>query len=136
LFLHLAVDIPKDVCRQRLATRVGHPTIKTPEVAFEVLDRFSHQLRAPSASEGFDRVLRVDSNPTLDRAGLEALIARIEREGDVFDPRTMIGGPQGTLDGFLGQQAPQPTGGWRAPSGWAAADQGQTLGGRGPDRQG
>lgn len=131
------MDIPKLVCRDRLATRVGHPTVKTPEMAFEVLDRFSHQLRAPAASEGFDRVLRIDINPALDAASLHAVLERVEREGDVFDPATMVGERQGTLDGFVGRASGQPSaggsggGGWRAPSGWAAAGAGNTLGGGG-----
>lgn len=40
-------------------TRLGteHPTIKNPEDALSILDRFSSQYRAPSADEGYNRIL-------------------------------------------------------------------------------
>jgi len=53
----LVFDTPKEVCASRLRTRTQHPTIKNPEDALSILDRFSSQYRAPSKDEGYDRVL-------------------------------------------------------------------------------
>ncbi|KAJ7918753.1 P-loop containing nucleoside triphosphate hydrolase protein [Mycena leptocephala] len=53
----LVFDTPKDVCASRLRTRTEHPTIKNPEDALSILDRFSSQYRAPSADEGYNRIL-------------------------------------------------------------------------------
>ncbi|KAJ7132105.1 P-loop containing nucleoside triphosphate hydrolase protein [Mycena epipterygia] len=53
----IVFDTPKDVCATRLRTRTHHPTIKNPEDALSILDRFSSQYRAPSENEGYDRII-------------------------------------------------------------------------------
>ncbi|KAJ7636057.1 hypothetical protein DFH06DRAFT_1003017 [Mycena polygramma] len=53
----LVFDTPKHLCASRLRTRTQHPTIKSPEDALSILDRFSAQYRAPSQEEGYDRIL-------------------------------------------------------------------------------
>ncbi|KAJ7173791.1 P-loop containing nucleoside triphosphate hydrolase protein [Mycena filopes] len=53
----LVFDTPKDVCASRLQTRTEHPTIKNPEDALSILDRFSSQYRAPSEEEGYNRIM-------------------------------------------------------------------------------
>ncbi|KAJ7224470.1 P-loop containing nucleoside triphosphate hydrolase protein [Mycena pura] len=53
----LVFDTPKDVCAARLQTRTGHPTIQNATDALSILDRFSSQYRAPTADEGYDRIL-------------------------------------------------------------------------------
>ncbi|KZT55829.1 P-loop containing nucleoside triphosphate hydrolase protein [Calocera cornea HHB12733] len=53
----LAFNTSKEVCAERLAGRLNHPTIKTHQQALEVLDRFAWQYKPPSYAEGFDRIL-------------------------------------------------------------------------------
>ncbi|KAG8980936.1 hypothetical protein FRB94_009317 [Tulasnella sp. JGI-2019a] len=53
------VDMSKEVCLQRLETRVDHPTIKDMQTARKVLDQFSSQYKTPCLCEGFDLVFRL-----------------------------------------------------------------------------
>ena len=41
---------------------IGHPTIHSPEQALEILDKFHRMFVRPTADEGFERILSLDSN--------------------------------------------------------------------------
>ncbi|KAJ3982567.1 AAA domain-containing protein, partial [Lentinula detonsa] len=50
-------DTPYEVCALRLQQRASHPTIHTPALALSVLSRFAEDFSAPSAYEGFHRIV-------------------------------------------------------------------------------
>ncbi|KAJ6624965.1 P-loop containing nucleoside triphosphate hydrolase protein [Mycena sp. CBHHK59/15] len=73
----IVFDTPKDVCATRLRTRTEHPTIKNPEDAISILERFSSQYRAPSESEGYDRIIYLqpsDQETSYSRSRLAAIL--------------------------------------------------------------
>ncbi|KAH9849025.1 P-loop containing nucleoside triphosphate hydrolase protein [Lenzites betulinus] len=55
----IVFDTPYEICAARVAERkgTGHPTITTPELGLEVLQRFRHQYRPPASHEGYTRIL-------------------------------------------------------------------------------
>ncbi|KAJ7743116.1 P-loop containing nucleoside triphosphate hydrolase protein [Mycena metata] len=77
----LVFDTPKEVCASRLRTRTQHPTIKNPEDALSILDRFSSQYRAPSEVEGDNiRILYLQPSEqelVYSRSSLGAILSRI-----------------------------------------------------------
>ncbi|KAJ7257925.1 P-loop containing nucleoside triphosphate hydrolase protein [Mycena haematopus] len=76
----LVFDTPKDVCASRLRTRTQHPTIKNPDEALSILDRFSSQFRAPSEEEGYDRILYLqpsEQEVLYSHSNLAAILQRI-----------------------------------------------------------
>ncbi|KAJ7880312.1 P-loop containing nucleoside triphosphate hydrolase protein [Mycena olivaceomarginata] len=76
----LVFDTPKDVCASRLRTRTQHPTIKNPEDALSILDRFSSQYRAPSEDEGYNRIIYLqpsEQEEVYSRSTLATILERI-----------------------------------------------------------
>ncbi|KAJ6581219.1 hypothetical protein B0H19DRAFT_1060857 [Mycena capillaripes] len=76
----LVFDTPKDVCASRLRTRTQHPTIKNPEDALSILDRFSSQYRAPSPDEGYDKILYLqpsEQEVLYSHSSLAAILRRV-----------------------------------------------------------
>ncbi|KAJ7623457.1 P-loop containing nucleoside triphosphate hydrolase protein [Roridomyces roridus] len=76
----IVFDTPKDVCADRLRKRTGHPTIKNPEDALSILDRFSSLYRAPSPEEGYDRILYLspaEQELSYTQASLAAILQRV-----------------------------------------------------------
>ncbi|TBU38625.1 AAA domain-containing protein [Dichomitus squalens] len=53
----IVFDTPYEVCAARLAERKDHPTITTPELGLQVLERFKLLYRSPSPHEGYSRIL-------------------------------------------------------------------------------
>ncbi|TFK89245.1 P-loop containing nucleoside triphosphate hydrolase protein [Polyporus arcularius HHB13444] len=53
----LVFDTPYEVCAARVAERTGHPTITSPELGLQVLQRFRSQYRPPAPHEGYTRIL-------------------------------------------------------------------------------
>ena len=47
------LDIDKDTCKSRIATRVNHPTIKDAETGDIVIDKFDRLFEEPRLEEGF-----------------------------------------------------------------------------------
>ncbi|KAJ6496799.1 P-loop containing nucleoside triphosphate hydrolase protein [Mycena vulgaris] len=76
----IVFDTPKDICAGRLLTRTEHPTIKNPEDALSILDRFSSQYRAPSANEGYDRIIYLqpsEQEVSYSHPSLAAILCRL-----------------------------------------------------------
>ncbi|KAF8196717.1 P-loop containing nucleoside triphosphate hydrolase protein [Mycena galopus ATCC 62051] len=76
----LVFDTPKDVCASRLRTRTQHPTIKNPDDALSILDRFSSQYRAPAKEEGYDQILYLppsEQEVTYSQSNLAAILQRV-----------------------------------------------------------
>ncbi|KAJ7695099.1 P-loop containing nucleoside triphosphate hydrolase protein [Mycena rosella] len=76
----IVFDTPKDICAARLRTRTEHPTIKNPEDALSILERFSSQYRAPSANEGYDRIIYLqpsEQEASYSRSSLAAILRRV-----------------------------------------------------------
>jgi len=57
LCLHL--DVPKDVCVQRIKERKDHPTIQNASDGISIIQRFSNQLTTPRKIEGFAEVFQI-----------------------------------------------------------------------------
>ncbi|KAJ3551932.1 hypothetical protein NM688_g4426 [Phlebia brevispora] len=55
----LHFDTPYEICVERLRTRVGHPTISSPEQGVAVLRRFSADFQPPSPYEGYNKLLQL-----------------------------------------------------------------------------
>ncbi|KAJ7460609.1 P-loop containing nucleoside triphosphate hydrolase protein [Mycena latifolia] len=76
----IVFDTPKDICATRLRTRTQHPTIKNPEDALSILDRFSSQYCAPSNSEGYDRMIYLqpsEQEVSYSHSSLAAILRRV-----------------------------------------------------------
>ncbi|KAJ7035661.1 P-loop containing nucleoside triphosphate hydrolase protein [Mycena alexandri] len=76
----LVFDTSKEVCASRLRMRTQHPTIKNPEDALSILDRFSSQYRAPSDSEGMDRLYylqALEQELVYSHSSLGAILCRV-----------------------------------------------------------
>ncbi|KAJ7089667.1 P-loop containing nucleoside triphosphate hydrolase protein [Mycena belliarum] len=77
----IVFDTPKEICATRLRARTEHPTIKSPEVALSILDRFSSQYRAPSESEGYDRIIYLqpgEQESVYSHSSLTAILRRVQ----------------------------------------------------------
>ncbi|KAI0343127.1 hypothetical protein BDW22DRAFT_1310616, partial [Trametopsis cervina] len=55
----LLFDTSFEVCKERLLTRSNHPTITSPELGLEVLQRFRSQYQPPRSYEGYDREIKL-----------------------------------------------------------------------------
>ncbi|KAI0824903.1 P-loop containing nucleoside triphosphate hydrolase protein [Trametes gibbosa] len=53
----IVFDTPYEICAARVAERTGHPTITSPELGLQVLQRFRSQYRPPAPHEGYTRIL-------------------------------------------------------------------------------
>jgi atypical dual specificity phosphatase len=68
-------DVPAAVCITRVAARTDHPTIKHGR-GRRAVESFAAVLEAPTADEGFERVIMVRS-----RAEVDALLLQLGAEG-------------------------------------------------------
>ncbi|KAL6062792.1 60S ribosomal protein L44 Q [Balamuthia mandrillaris] len=50
------LDLPPEVCKQRVFVRKDHPTIQEGDSGFAIIDRFASMLTAPMKAEGFSRI--------------------------------------------------------------------------------
>ncbi|KAJ7281888.1 P-loop containing nucleoside triphosphate hydrolase protein [Mycena rebaudengoi] len=85
----IVFDTPKDVCATRLQTRTEHPTIKDPQDALFILERFSSQYRAPHESEGYDRIIYLQppqQEIVYSYSSLEAILRRVRDAPPVAPP--------------------------------------------------
>ncbi|KAJ6504865.1 P-loop containing nucleoside triphosphate hydrolase protein [Mycena vitilis] len=92
----LVFDTPKHLCASRLRTRTQHPTIKSPEDALSILDRFSWQYRAPSQEEGYDRILHLQPSEQellYSHSSLAAILRRVRDAPSVA--------PSAAFEGFV-----------------------------------
>ncbi|KAL6055949.1 60S ribosomal protein L44 Q [Balamuthia mandrillaris] len=50
------LDLPPEICKQRVFVRKDHPTIQEGDSGFAIIDRFASMLTAPMKAEGFSRI--------------------------------------------------------------------------------
>ncbi|CAM9351427.1 unnamed protein product, partial [Hapterophycus canaliculatus] len=62
------LDIPVDICRDRVQRRVGHPTLGAGRMAEGIVKKIAGDLRPPNRKEGFHTVLRCKSEQDLSEA--------------------------------------------------------------------
>ncbi|KAI0371406.1 P-loop containing nucleoside triphosphate hydrolase protein [Pilatotrama ljubarskyi] len=118
----IVFDVPFEVCAARIAERTGHPTITSPELGMQVLQRFRSQYRPPSPHEGYTRVLYLKPSDCPDsgysEADVRAILQRLRESPELGPPpftSTQGGGfPRGSFQqrrsfqqrGFRGRGAP------------------------------
>ncbi|QRV73809.1 AAA domain protein [Ceratobasidium sp. AG-Ba] len=87
----LQMDTPYQTCKERLATRTDHPTIKTPESALQVLSRFARDFVPIDPSEGFNRVYHIPAHhsPDFTCDELEEILASV-RAATFYDTSFLI----------------------------------------------
>ncbi|KZS94407.1 P-loop containing nucleoside triphosphate hydrolase protein [Sistotremastrum niveocremeum HHB9708] len=74
----LSFNISYDICSQRLASRLDHPTIHGYEQGLSVLDRMAHNFRPAAFYEGFDRIYRIyETKPDYSRDEIAQLLNAI-----------------------------------------------------------
>ncbi|KAF7370845.1 hypothetical protein MSAN_00718200 [Mycena sanguinolenta] len=76
----------------RLLLGTEHPTIKNPEDALSILDRFSSQYRPPSEEEGYDRILYLqpsEQEVEYSHSSLAAILQRI-RDAPAVTPSVAL----------------------------------------------
>jgi len=90
----ISMATPYENCAERLKVRKSHPTIQSPVIALQVLQRFASELEPPSPMEGFDRMYELLPNdqPTYTRQDLAKILCEIQES-----PSTR---------GFSGQSSP------------------------------
>ncbi|BGP01018.1 hypothetical protein JCM10021v2_004710 [Rhodotorula toruloides] len=59
----MVMGTSKDDCRERLLVRRDHPTIDNPDLAVQLLDKFSSLWQEPTLDEGFDRLITLPPLP-------------------------------------------------------------------------
>ncbi|KAH8116406.1 AAA domain-containing protein [Phellopilus nigrolimitatus] len=61
----IVFNTPLNICIDRLQHRTNHPTIHSSEEGIQILYRFQHLFNAPTANEGFERIisLRLADHP-------------------------------------------------------------------------
>ncbi|RPD55552.1 P-loop containing nucleoside triphosphate hydrolase protein [Lentinus tigrinus ALCF2SS1-7] len=75
----LVFDTPYEVCAARVAERAGHPTITSPELGLQVLQRFRSQYRPPAPHEGYTRILHLKPSDLPDPEYSEAVVRDVMR---------------------------------------------------------
>ncbi|GAA5972102.1 hypothetical protein JCM11641_002495 [Rhodosporidiobolus odoratus] len=76
----MVMGTSKDECRSRLLNRQNHPTIGTPELAVQLLDKFTDLWEAPCLDEGFDQLITLPPLPLpsdIDAALIQSLLERL-----------------------------------------------------------
>ncbi|KAJ3755351.1 hypothetical protein EV360DRAFT_85988 [Lentinula raphanica] len=74
-------DTPYEVCSSRLQQRTSHPTIHSPELGLSILSRFARDFRAPSAHEGFNRMISLkppDTKPDYVASDISSILDRLK----------------------------------------------------------
>eukprot|EP01126_Amoeba_proteus_P008014 TRINITY_DN12935_c0_g1_i1.p1 TRINITY_DN12935_c0_g1~~TRINITY_DN12935_c0_g1_i1.p1 ORF type:complete len:321 (-),score=62.26 TRINITY_DN12935_c0_g1_i1:281-1243(-) len=69
----LYLKIPASVCKERLGTRTGHPTIKDAALGAKIIDNFAKDLVPPVLGEGFTRTITVTNDEEVNDAIKEIL---------------------------------------------------------------
>ncbi|KAI8971271.1 AAA domain-containing protein [Trametes punicea] len=108
----IVFDIPYEICAARIAERTGHPTITSPELGLQVLQRFRSQYRSPSPNEGYTRILHLGPSDCPDKGYSEADVREIMLR--LRDSPAVV--PSGLLPeyrGFFRGSSP-PLGGFRS----------------------
>ncbi|KAL7343369.1 P-loop containing nucleoside triphosphate hydrolase protein [Rhodotorula toruloides] len=59
----MVMGTSKQDCRERLLVRQDHPTIDNPDLAVQLLDKFSSLWQEPTLGEGFDRIITLPPLP-------------------------------------------------------------------------
>ncbi|BGP25790.1 hypothetical protein JCM10295v2_004727 [Rhodotorula toruloides] len=59
----MVMGTSREDCRERLLVRQDHPTIDNPELAVQLLDKFSSLWEEPTLNEGFDRLITLPLLP-------------------------------------------------------------------------
>ncbi|KAI0690989.1 AAA domain-containing protein [Cerioporus squamosus] len=75
----LVFDTPYEVCAARVAERTGHPTITSPELGLQVLQRFRLQYRPPAPHEGYTRILYLKPSDLPDPEYSEEVVRDVMR---------------------------------------------------------
>ncbi|BGP09351.1 hypothetical protein JCM10049v2_005217 [Rhodotorula toruloides] len=68
----MVMGTSKQDCRERLLVRQDHPTIDNPDLAVQLLDKFSSLWQEPTLDEGFDRLITLPPLPP--RAEIDATL--------------------------------------------------------------
>ncbi|BGP17643.1 hypothetical protein JCM10213v2_005679 [Rhodosporidiobolus nylandii] len=124
----LVMNTSEEECRERLLVRDNHPTIDNPNLAVELLDKFSSLWVEPALNEGFDQLITLPSLPPpseIDAALILSLLDKLHsaplnpsgKLQRIPRPREPYRRPDGFID----------DGTWRPPP--PAARLGTTLGG-------
>ncbi|KAI9061613.1 P-loop containing nucleoside triphosphate hydrolase protein [Trametes sanguinea] len=75
----IVFDTPYEICAARIAERTGHPTITSPELGMQVLQRFQSQYRPPAPHEGHARILYLKPSDCPDNRYSEADVREVLR---------------------------------------------------------
>ncbi|KAI0674647.1 AAA domain-containing protein [Trametes maxima] len=75
----IVFDTPYEICTARIKERTGHPTITSPELGIQVLERFRSQYRPPAPHEGYTRILRLRPADCPDSGYSEADVRHVMR---------------------------------------------------------
>ncbi|BGP33350.1 hypothetical protein JCM10296v2_005148 [Rhodotorula toruloides] len=73
----MVMGTSKEDCRERLLVRQDHPTIDNPDLAVQLLDKFSSLWQEPMLDEGFDRLITLPPLPLpaeIDAALIQSLL--------------------------------------------------------------
>ncbi|SJL03705.1 uncharacterized protein ARMOST_07062 [Armillaria ostoyae] len=77
----IVFDTPYEVCVSRLRERKSHPTIKTPEQAFDILARFASDFVPPMSHEGYHRCLYLSPSdhpsPTYSESDINTILRKV-----------------------------------------------------------
>ncbi|KAI1789450.1 AAA domain-containing protein [Ganoderma leucocontextum] len=84
----IVFDTPYEVCAVRLRNRTDHPTITTPELGLEVLERFQSLFRPPLPHEGYSRILYLKpadlpQAPELSAQEVQGILRRLKATPEV-----------------------------------------------------
>ncbi|KAI3600481.1 hypothetical protein WG66_001799 [Moniliophthora roreri] len=83
----IVFDTPYEVCRERIQKRISHPTIKSPEQGLSVLQRFATDFQSPQPSEGFDRILCLNTTvfptPIFSRSDIAEILQRVRNSASL-----------------------------------------------------
>ncbi|KAI0634719.1 P-loop containing nucleoside triphosphate hydrolase protein [Trametes polyzona] len=75
----IVFDTPYEICAARISERTGHPTITSPELGLQVLQRFRSQYRPPAPHEGYTRILYLTPSDCPDSGYTEADVWEVMR---------------------------------------------------------
>ncbi|OSD02627.1 P-loop containing nucleoside triphosphate hydrolase protein [Trametes coccinea BRFM310] len=75
----IVFDTPYEICAARITERTGHPTITSPELGMQVLQRFQSQYRPPASHEGHTRILYLKPSDCPDNGYSEADVREVLR---------------------------------------------------------
>lgn len=63
----IVLDIPPEICKQRLTTRTNHPTIKDAQEGAVIIDKFKSMMVPPAPFEGFEEIVVVKTEEEVDQ---------------------------------------------------------------------